>query len=145
MMRKVRFFKEKRTFCNGPPGRSPPARAHAHSCEASSSSSPRLSRAHPAPGPVRHPRHIQIGVPLHSTDQGRPENGTPWLAGARAAKEVAARFNFFQIRDSAISNPRIWIVSERPALSIKGPGKAAIQLFKIERGKLPNLLLQNCF
>ena len=105
---------------------------------------PRPSHAWPGACAV-HPRHIQIGVPLHSTGQGRPENGTPWLAGARAAKEVAARFNFFQIRDSAISNPRIWIVSERPALSIKGPGKAAIQLFKIERGKLPNLLLQNCF
>ena len=84
---------------------------------------PRSSRASPGASPGA---HIQIGATLHSTGQGRPENGTPWLTGARAAKEVAES-STFQIRDSAISNPRIWIVSELPALSIKGPGKAAIQ------------------
>ena len=106
-----------RKCCNGPPGRLPSPHAHANSLSTESPS----TRACLA----LVPRRIQIGVPLHSTGKGHSESETPWLAGARAAKEVAGRNTFLQIRDSAISNPRIWIVNERQSLGIKGPGKAA--------------------
>ena len=43
---------------------------------------------------------------------------------SKDGQEVAGHNTFFQIRDSAVSNPRIWIVYELLALSIKGPGKA---------------------
>ena len=97
---------------------------------------PRSSRAWPGVSPGA---HIQIGAPLHSTGQGRPKNGTPLLAGARAAKEVAES-NTFQIRDSAISNPRIWIVSELPA-QYKRAGKSSHPAERIQRAIRHHLCL----
>ena len=107
-------------MCNGSPGRSSPPRTSAQI-------PPEERHRQPAPGRMRQPapRTDRRSPPLVEARASGHRNS---LARRAKGSQEAGGNNtlFLQIRDSAISNPRIWIDNELPTLGIKGSGNAAI-------------------
>ena len=89
---------------------------------------PRLSRVRPAPGRVRKPtprpdrRSPSLKHPHRSKDV-RPVEllGSP----KKGSQEVGWNNTFFHIRNSAISNLRIWSNNKQPALGLKRAGRSS--------------------